>query len=101
MIFFILILNKYIKYHSHETHQELLSSHRINYCYRTTDSILSVQLSLLSKINRPQVEVYNVAIYGNRADAAMLAYFIDKKVGWQLRHVLFNITMIEPPPFLG
>ena len=46
------------------------------------------------------MQTYNIAIYGNRADAAMLAYFIDKKVsnlGWSASDLYFNITMIEPP----
>ena len=57
-------------------------------------------MEINSKVTHPDHFTYNIAIYGNRADAAMLAYFIDKKVGymgWSTSDILFNITMIEPP----
>ena len=90
----IITQSKSNKNKQNETNQQLLPDHNTHHHHWNAHLVLPVSMYVLSKINRADVHVYNIAIYGNRADAAMLAYFIDKKVGWNLGHITFNVTMI-------
>ena len=84
----------------YETDQPLLPGHYWNHSLRHAHPPFYVHRPTTRKFSHSDRYTYNIAIYGNRADAAMLAYFIDKKVanlGWAAQDFHFNITMIEPP----